>query len=82
MSSSRGEGDNRTSNSSFAIFFNMIVSLFAVNRFGLSHWLQFGPLTAPTPPGSDADTEVNMVEGLLNLLLTLLTTRLHLGKEE
>ena len=32
-----------------------------------------------SPPCFDVDTEVSMVEGMLTLLITLLSTRLHLG---
>lgn len=47
--------------------------------FGLRHWFKFGVPVVSSPPSFDSGTEVSMVEGMLTLLITLLSTRLHLG---
>ena len=47
--------------------------------FGLRHWFKFGVPVVSSPPSFDSSTEVSMVEGMLTLLVTLLSTRLHLG---
>jgi len=51
-----------------------------LERFGIKHWFQFGPLAVPTPTCFDSDTDISMVKGALNLILTLLSSRLYLGK--
>ena len=47
--------------------------------FGLRHWFKFGVPVVSSPPSFDSSTEVSMVEGMLTLVITLLSTRLHLG---
>ena len=49
------------------------------DSFGLRHWFKFGVPVVSSPPSFDSSTEVSMVEGMLTLLITLLSTRLHLG---
>ncbi|XP_078377169.1 E3 ubiquitin-protein ligase ubr3-like isoform X1 [Oculina patagonica] len=50
-----------------------------IESFGLRHWFKFGVPVVSSPPSFDSSTEVSMVEGMLTLLITLLSTRLHLG---
>ncbi|XP_048579140.1 E3 ubiquitin-protein ligase ubr3 isoform X3 [Nematostella vectensis] len=50
-----------------------------LERFGIQHWFQFGESAVPTPPCFDAETDITMVEGVLNLIITLLSFRQHLG---
>lgn len=52
---------------------------FLFYSFGLRHWFKFGVPVVSSPPSFDSSTEVSMVEGMLTLLITLLSTRLHLG---
>ena len=47
--------------------------------FSLRHWFKFGTPVVSSPPSFDSDTEVSIVEGMLTLLVTLLSNRLHLG---
>ncbi|XP_058960015.2 E3 ubiquitin-protein ligase ubr3 [Pocillopora verrucosa] len=56
------------------IFVNMMIE-----SFGLRHWFKFGVPAVSSPPSFDVDSEVSMVEGMLMLLVTLLSNRLHLG---
>ena len=58
----------------------MVISLLL--SFSLRHWFKFGTPVVSSPPSFDIDTEVSMVEGMLTLLVTLLSTRLHLGKKQ
>ena len=59
-----------------------INSYLFVFSFGLRHWFKFGMPVVSSPPSFDVDTEVSMVEGMLTLLVTLLSTRLHLGNND
>ena len=52
---------------------------FLTFSFSLTHWFKFGVPVVSSPPCFDVDSEVSMVEGMLTLLITLLSTRLHLG---
>ena len=52
-----------------------------IYSFGLRHWFKFGVPAVSSPPSFDVDSEVSMVEGMLMLLVTLLSNRLHLGNE-
>jgi len=53
-----------------------------IESFSLRHWFKFGTPVVSSPPSFDSDTEVSMVEGMLTLLVTLLSNRLHLGLTE
>ena len=50
------------------------------NRFTVQNWLQFGSPATLGPPSFDSDTELTMVEGMLSMLVILLSTRVRLGK--
>lgn len=52
---------------------------FLLFSFSLTHWFKFGVPVVSSPPCFDVDSEVSMVEGMLTLLITLLSTRLQLG---
>ncbi|XP_068690647.1 zinc finger protein 862-like isoform X2 [Montipora foliosa] len=53
-----------------------------IESFSLRHWFKFGVPVVSNPPSFNVDTEVSMVEGMLTLLVTLLSNRLHLGLTE
>ncbi|XP_068671556.1 E3 ubiquitin-protein ligase ubr3-like isoform X2 [Montipora foliosa] len=53
-----------------------------IESFSLRHWFKFGVPVVSNPPSFDIDTEASMVEGMLTLLVTLLSNRLHLGLTE
>ena len=57
----------------------VIIIIFFIFSFSLTHWFKFGVPVVSSPPCFDVDTEVSMAEGMLTLLITLLSTRLHLG---
>jgi hypothetical protein len=48
-------------------------------RFRVEHWFQFPSELELCSPGVDDDNKEMMVEGLLTLILTLLSCRLHCG---
>ncbi|KAJ7375331.1 E3 ubiquitin-protein ligase ubr3 [Desmophyllum pertusum] len=56
--------------------------IYSCYSFGLLHWFKFGLPVVSSPPSFDVSTEVSMVEGMLMLLITLLSSRLHLGLSE
>ena len=49
-------------------------------RFRVEHWFQFPSDLESCNPGIDDDNKELMVEGLLTLILTVLSCRLHCGK--
>lgn len=49
-------------------------------RFRVEHWFQFPSDLESCSPGIDDDNKELMVEGLLTLILTVLSCRLHCGK--
>ncbi|XP_029192377.2 E3 ubiquitin-protein ligase ubr3-like [Acropora millepora] len=53
-----------------------------IESFSLRHWFKFGVPVVSSPPSFDVDTEASMVEGMLTLLVTLLSNRQHLGLTE
>jgi len=53
-----------------------------IESFSLRHCFKFGVPVVSSPPSFDVDTEASMVEGMLTLLVTLLSNRQHLGLTE
>ena len=49
-------------------------------RFRVEHWFQFPSELESCSPGIDDDNKEMMVEGLLTLILTVLSCRLHCGE--
>ena len=59
----------------------MRVFLIIIYRFRVDHWFQFPSEVESCFPGIDDENKEIMVEGVLSLILTVLSCRLHCGKE-